>query len=114
VFADDQPCARGKRWKAENSHYSEPNEENRYADEHNRHPRRELKTELGSRPVQSLIDRQRFSPSDGVHGGLHRLPGERANPASTPAQNAGAKERAKEPGNGILKTAAHHADSGED
>src|ERR1700722_15209450 len=56
VFADDQPCAAREGWKAENGEHSEPSKENRYGHKHDDHPRRKLKPELGSRPVQSLID----------------------------------------------------------
>lgn len=45
---------------------------------------------------------------------LHRLPGKRANPAGSPAENPGAEQSAEESRNRILKTPAHHADSRED
>src|SRR5271156_5094899 len=57
VFADDQPCAAREHRKCEDCHDSETNEENRYTDERDRHPGREVEPELGSRPVQCLIDR---------------------------------------------------------
>jgi D-serine deaminase-like pyridoxal phosphate-dependent protein len=50
-----------------------------------------------------------------VHGSpLHRLPGERTNPARAPSENARAEERTEEAGNGILEATAHHPNSGED
>src|SRR5580658_2628259 len=57
VFADDEPCAACESWETENGQHSEPSEENRNRHKHDDHPRRKLKPELGSRPVQSLIDR---------------------------------------------------------
>src|ERR1700733_9238024 len=57
VFADDEPCARGECWKGDHRQQAKPNEENRYADEYDRHPCCEVETELGSRTVQRLIDR---------------------------------------------------------
>ena len=45
---------------------------------------------------------------------LHRLPGERFNPACAPSKNASAKERTEEARNGILKATAHHPNAGED
>ena len=56
VFADDEPCAARHHWEADDGQYSEPNEENRYADECNRHPCCEVEAELGSRTIQRLID----------------------------------------------------------
>ena len=61
-------------WKTDDRNDSESNEENRHADEKDRHPRCEVEAQLGSRPIQRLIDWQRFSPSG--HGApLHRLAG---------------------------------------
>ena len=56
VFADDEPRAHGKRGKGHHRQQAKPNEENRYADEYDRHPCCEVETELGSRPIQRLID----------------------------------------------------------
>ena len=56
VFADDEPCSNRKRWKGHHRQQAEPNEENRYADECNRHPCCEVEAELGSRTIQRLID----------------------------------------------------------
>lgn len=42
-----------------------------------------------------------------MHGGLHVLPGERANPARAPTEDAGTEKRTEETGNGILKATAH-------
>ena len=57
VFADDQPRRDGKRWKSQHREQAEADEENRYADEDDSHPCCEVQTELGSGPVQRLIDR---------------------------------------------------------
>ena len=38
VFADDEPCADGKRRESQHRQQSKPDEENRYADENDRHP----------------------------------------------------------------------------
>ena len=46
--------------------------------------------------------------------GLHRLPGERPDPARAPAQNTGAEQRAEQSWNGVLEPPRHHPDSGED
>ena len=45
---------------------------------------------------------------------LERLSGEGANPASTPAENAGAEQRTEQRRDGVLEAAAHHANAGED
>src|SRR5271156_1106157 len=45
---------------------------------------------------------------------LHRLPGQRADPTGSPAEHSGAEQRAEESWDSVLKTTAHHADSGED
>jgi hypothetical protein len=42
---------------------------------------------------------------------LHRLPGQRAYPTGSPAEYSGAKQRAEEPWDSILKSPTHHADS---
>ena len=57
VITNDQPCTAGERWKGEDGQHSETNEEHRYADEHNRHPRRKIESEFGPRSVQRRIDR---------------------------------------------------------
>jgi hypothetical protein len=56
MFADDKPRADGKRRESDQRHDAEPNEENRYADEDNRHPCAEVQSELGSWPIERLID----------------------------------------------------------
>jgi hypothetical protein len=45
---------------------------------------------------------------------LHRLSGQRADPASTPTEHSGTEERTEETWNCVLKATAHHPDSGED
>src|SRR6266849_9949521 len=45
---------------------------------------------------------------------LHRLPGQRADPTSSPAEHSGTEQRTEESWDGILKASTHHADSGED
>lgn len=45
---------------------------------------------------------------------LHRLSGQGTNPTGSPAENAGAKQRTEETGNGVLKASRHHADTGKD
>ena len=45
---------------------------------------------------------------------LHRLPGQRADPTGSPAENTGTEQRAEKSGNGIGKTSAHHPNAGED
>src|SRR5271163_1197706 len=45
---------------------------------------------------------------------LHRLPGKRADPTSSPSENTGAKQRSEEPWNGVLEPSRHHANAGED
>jgi hypothetical protein len=57
VFANDQPCTHGQRGKSNHRQQPKPNEENRYADEDDRHPCAEVQSELGSWPVKRLIDR---------------------------------------------------------
>src|SRR6185437_13486400 len=57
VFANDKPCSRCKRGKSQHRQQAEANEENRYADEYDRHPSCEVETQLGPRPIQRLIDR---------------------------------------------------------
>src|SRR6185312_15271545 len=60
VFADDEPGPRYKRGEGDHRHQTKSNEENRYADEYDRHPCAEVQSELGSWPIKCLIDRQRF------------------------------------------------------
>jgi hypothetical protein len=57
MFANDQPRAHGERRECDQRDYAEPNEENRYADEYDRHPCAEVEAEFGSRPIERLIDR---------------------------------------------------------
>ena len=57
VFANDQPCSADKRGETDDRYYAEPHEENRYADEYDRHPCCKVEAELGSRTIQRLIDR---------------------------------------------------------
>jgi len=57
VVANDEPSTAGQRWKGQDCQHSEPNEENRYADEYDRHPCCKIETKLGSRSIQRLIDR---------------------------------------------------------
>src|SRR5580658_4974585 len=75
VFANDEPSANRKRGKGQHRQKTEPNEENRYADEYNRHPCCEVETELGPRTIQRLIDWQRFSTLGHGRHLLHRLSG---------------------------------------
>jgi hypothetical protein len=56
MFANDQPRTRGKRRKGDHRDYAKPNEENRYADEYDRHPCCEVEAELGPRSIQRLVD----------------------------------------------------------
>ena len=56
VFADDEPRRNCKRGERHHRQKAKPNEENRYADEDNRHPCAEVQSELGSWPVERLID----------------------------------------------------------
>src|SRR5271168_5582587 len=57
VFTNDEPRAHGKRGEGEHRQETKPNEENRYADEYDRHPCCKIETKLGSRSIQRLIDR---------------------------------------------------------
>src|SRR6185437_3516136 len=57
VFANDEPCRNCKRGEGQHRNQTKTDEENRYADEYDRHPCCEVETELGSRPIQRLIDR---------------------------------------------------------
>src|ERR1700744_1857026 len=57
VVTDDEPCADSKRRKRHHRQQAKPNEENRYADEYDRHPCCKIETKLGSRSIQRLIDR---------------------------------------------------------
>src|SRR5579875_1712394 len=56
VFVDDDPGRRYKRGKGYHRHQTKSNEENRYADECDRHPCCEVEAELGPRTIQRLID----------------------------------------------------------
>src|SRR4051812_32811385 len=44
---------------------------------------------------------------------LHLLPGQRAYPASPPAENSGTKQSAEESRNGLTEATAHHANARE-
>jgi hypothetical protein len=57
MFPDNKPRANGERWESDQRHDAEPHEENRYADEYDRHPRAEVQSELGSWPIERLINR---------------------------------------------------------
>src|SRR6185437_1054593 len=52
VFTDDEPRGDSERGKSHHRQESKPNEENRYADEDNRHPCCEVEAEFGSRTSQ--------------------------------------------------------------
>ena len=56
VFANDEPCANGKRGEGHHRQQAKPNEENRNADEYDRHPCCKIETKFGSRTIQRLID----------------------------------------------------------
>ena len=56
VFANDEPRADSERRESHHCQESKPNEENRYADEDNRHPCCEVEAELGSGTIQRLVD----------------------------------------------------------
>jgi hypothetical protein len=49
-----------------------------------------------------------------AHHPLHRLPGERANPARAPSKDTSTKQSAEEAWNSILEATAHHPNAGED
>src|SRR5579875_3590355 len=57
VFTNDEPGPRCKRGEGEHRHQTKPSEENRYADEYDRHPCCEVEAQLGPRTIQRLIDR---------------------------------------------------------
>src|SRR6185437_12705585 len=57
VFANDEPRGNSKRGKGHHRQQAKPNEENRYADDDNRHPCAEVQSELGSWPIERLINR---------------------------------------------------------
>src|SRR5581483_5525633 len=57
VFVDDEPGSRCKRGEGYHRHQTKPNEENRHADECDRHPCCEVEAQLGPRTIQRLIDR---------------------------------------------------------
>src|SRR5579875_3157958 len=57
VLPHDEPCGDCERWKREHCEQTKPNEENRYADEDNRHPCAEVEAQLGSWPIERLINR---------------------------------------------------------
>ena len=44
---------------------------------------------------------------------LHLLPGQRADPTGAPTEHSGAKQRTEKSWDSVLKSSAHHADSGE-
>src|ERR1700678_2818586 len=54
VFADAKPRAARHHWETEYGNHSEPNEENRYRDECDRHPCREIQAKFGPRSIQRL------------------------------------------------------------
>src|SRR5215472_7934863 len=54
VFTNDEPRCNSERGKCHHRQETKPNEENRYADEYNRHPCGKVESELGSRSVQRL------------------------------------------------------------
>src|SRR5215469_10997004 len=54
VFANDEPCSDGKSGESDHCKQPKPNEENRYADEYNRHPCGKVEAQLGPRPVHRL------------------------------------------------------------
>src|SRR5579875_1719658 len=56
VFANNEPGRDSERRECHHRQQAKANEENRYADECDRHPCCEVESELGSRPVQRLID----------------------------------------------------------
>jgi hypothetical protein len=57
VFTDDEPCTNRERRKGHHRQQAKPNEENRYADEYDRHLSCKIEAKFGSRSIQRLIDR---------------------------------------------------------
>src|SRR6202012_2080628 len=93
VFADDEPRSDSERGKGHHRQQAKPNEENRNADEYDRHPCCKIETKLGSRSIQRLIDCLRFSsPGHSRCHLLHRLPGERPDPSGSPTENSGTEQ----------------------
>src|ERR1700736_6630298 len=61
VFTNDEPRGGSERGEGHHRQQAKPNEENRYADEYDRHPCCKIETKLGSRSIQRLIDCLRSS-----------------------------------------------------
>jgi hypothetical protein len=57
MFTNDEPRRGSECGEGHRRQEAKPNEENRYADENNRHPCCEVEAEFGSRTIQRLIDR---------------------------------------------------------
>src|SRR6266567_5238029 len=56
VFTNDEPRGGSERGEGHHRQETKPNEENRYADEDNRHPCCEVEAKFGSRTIQCLVD----------------------------------------------------------
>src|SRR5580698_9095546 len=63
MFANDEPCADCEAGKGHHRQKTKADEENRNADECDRHPCCEVQAEFGPRTIQRLIDCLRFSPA---------------------------------------------------
>src|SRR6185437_12132312 len=57
VFANNEPSPHSQCGEGHHRQQAKPNEENRYADEDDRHPCAEVEAKLGTWPVERLIDR---------------------------------------------------------
>ena len=57
VFANDEPCSSYQYGEADEGENAKTNEENRYREKDNNHPRRQFQAELCSGSVHRLIDR---------------------------------------------------------
>jgi len=87
VSADDDPRSNGQRGSS--SPESKPQEENRNADEYDRHACCEVQSELGSETIQRSIDRLRLT----VEGDCFSIEARHARSSSQDSGRPAAKEK---------------------